>query len=153
MKSVASALPLVATLLPNRVESFAWNAYVHRSRWNTTSNLKKQLACRPSQLPNDNNLMHSLSSSDGSPDENEPEPSNAITDKIERLQQQLTYIEALEERNKAQIDSFIDEQDQWDSMEEDERQLLQSKTGIEERLEQLTSELINLLMGGKSMDG
>ena len=72
---------------------------------------------------------------------------------MERLQQQLTYIEALEERNKAQLDSFVDEQDQWDSMEEEERQLLQSKSNIEKRLEQMTSELVNMWMGGKSMEG
>jgi small-conductance mechanosensitive channel len=81
------------------------------------------------------------------------EPHSAITDEMERLQQQLTYIEALEERNKAQLDSFVDEQDQWDSMEEEERQLLRSKAGVEKRLEQMTSELVSMWMGGKSMEG
>ena len=37
---------------------------------------------------------------------------------VEMLQNELTWIDAIEKRNKAQIDSFIDEQDQWDSMEE-----------------------------------
>lgn len=72
---------------------------------------------------------------------------------MEQLQQQLTYIEALEERNKAQLESFVDAQDQWDSMEEEERQLLQSKADIERRLEQMTSELVSMWMGGKSMEG
>ena len=76
-----------------------------------------------------------------------------IAKEIEQLQQQLTYIEALEERNRAQLDSFVDEQDQWDSMEEDERQLLQSKQSTVDRLEQMTSELVSMWMGGKSMDG
>ena len=69
------------------------------------------------------------------------------------LQQQLTYIEALEERNRAQIDSFIDEQHQWESMDEDERQLLRSKDDIKDRMEQMTSELVSLWMGGKSVEG
>lgn len=65
----------------------------------------------------------------------------------------MTYIEALEERNRAQIDSFIDEQHQWESMEEDERQLLRSKDDIKDKMEQMTSELVSLWMGGKSMEG
>mmetsp|Transcript_6265 Transcript_6265/g.15080 ORF Transcript_6265/g.15080 Transcript_6265/m.15080 type:complete len:162 (+) Transcript_6265:107-592(+) len=81
------------------------------------------------------------------------DPSNAITEEMEQLQQQLTYIEALEERNKAQLESFVDAQDQWDSMEEEERQLLRSKADIERRLERMTSELVNMWMGGKSMEG
>ena len=81
------------------------------------------------------------------------DPSNAITEEMEQLQQQLTYIEALEERNKAQLESFVDAQDQWDSMEEEERRLLQSKADIERRLEQMTSELVSMWMGGKSMEG
>jgi hypothetical protein len=81
------------------------------------------------------------------------EPTNGISMEIERLQQQLNFIEAIEERNKAQIDSFVDEQDQWDSMEEYERQLLQSKVEVEKRLEQLTSELVSLWISGKSIEG
>ena len=85
--------------------------------------------------------------------ESTSEPSNAITEEMEQLQQQLTYIEVLEERNKAQLGSFVDAQDQWDSMEDEERQLLQSKADIERRLEQMTSELVSMWMGGKSMEG
>ena len=85
--------------------------------------------------------------------QNDEQPYNAITDEIEQLQQQLTYIQALEERNKAQLDSFIDEQDQWNSMESHERQLLETKGDIEKKLEQMTSELVTIWMGGKSMEG
>jgi preprotein translocase subunit SecF len=55
----------------------------------------------------------------------------------ESLENDMQYIEALEERNKAQIYSFIDEQDQWDSMEESERELLLRKDFILEQLEKL----------------
>ncbi len=56
---------------------------------------------------------------------------------VEQLQDKLVYIQALEERNKAQIDSFIDEEHQWESMEEYERELLSSKDDIEEQLSEL----------------
>ncbi len=111
-----------------------------------------------SMAANHDTSLHSSSTSDNdatadNTNESASEPRNAITEEMEQLQQQLTYIEALEERNKAQLDSFVDAQDQWDSMEEEERQLLQSKTDIERRLEQMTSELVNMWMGGKSMEG
>ena len=61
-------------------------------------------------------------------------------DSVESLQQKLTYIQALEERNKAQLDSFVDEEDQWESMEEWERELLSSKEDIEKQLDDLLSE-------------
>ena len=76
-----------------------------------------------------------------------------LESELEYLQQQLQYIEALEERNKALLESFVDEQDQWDSLEESERQLLSSKTAIESRIEELLSDLVNGWMGQKSMDG
>ena len=97
--------------------------------------------------------MHGSDVNDSAGSECNEDPSSAITQEIERLQQQLTYIEALEERNRAQIYSFIDEQHQWESMEEDERQLLQSKDDIKDRMEQMTSELVSLWMGGKSKEG
>lgn len=58
---------------------------------------------------------------------------------VSSLQEQLVYIEALEERNKAQLDSFVDEQDQWESMEDFERELLSSKEDIAKQLEELLS--------------
>jgi hypothetical protein len=76
-----------------------------------------------------------------------------IEQEIERLQNQLALIEALEARNEAQLESFIDHQDQWDSLEEEERQLLQSKDAILQRMEVLSEELIQMWMGQKSMDG
>ena len=56
---------------------------------------------------------------------------------IETLQNQLVYIEALEERNKAQLDSFIDEEDQWESMEDYEKELMSSKEDLEKQLNEL----------------
>lgn len=100
-----------------------------------------------------NEWMVRKSSSSDDTDNDGKELPDEITEEIEKLQQQLTYIEALEERNKAQLDSFVDEQDQWDSMEEDERQLLLRKVDIQTRLEQMTSELVSMWMGGKSMEG
>ncbi|KAL7484996.1 hypothetical protein ACHAW6_010586, partial [Cyclotella cf. meneghiniana] len=99
------------------------------------------------------NSLHAESSTDKSSEDDEPEEFKSIKDEIEFLRHQLTCIEALEELNKAQLDSFVNGQDQWDSMEEDERQLLRSKTDIEERLEHMTSELVTIWMGGKSMEG
>jgi hypothetical protein len=61
-----------------------------------------------------------------------------IGSKIECLQNQLQYIAALQERNKSQLESFIDEQDQWDSMENEEQQLLLSKPVAVKELSILT---------------
>ena len=80
-------------------------------------------------------------------------PSAAVEEELENLKNQLTLIEALEARNESQIDSFVDEEDQWNSMEEEDRTLLQSKDSILERMELLTEQLIQLWMGQKSMDG
>ena len=77
----------------------------------------------------------------------------AIQQELERLQNQLSIIEALEERNKAQLESFIDEEDQFNSMEEEERDLLKSKDSVIEQMELLTEQLIMLWMGQKSQDG
>ena len=59
---------------------------------------------------------------------------------VVQLQEKLVYIQALEERNKAQIDSFVDEEHQWESMEEYERELLSSKDDIEKQLDELLAE-------------
>jgi hypothetical protein len=66
-------------------------------------------------------------------------PENASSLSLEDLQAQLSYIEALEERNKAQLDSFVDEQDQWNSLEPFEQELLRSKESILEQMESLGS--------------
>ena len=72
---------------------------------------------------------------------------------IEDLQQKLHYIEALEERNKSQLQSFIDEEDQWNALEEDERELLLSKKDIEKKMEVLVEQMVMLWMGQKSQEG
>ncbi|KAL7447750.1 hypothetical protein ACHAWC_000076 [Mediolabrus comicus] len=76
-----------------------------------------------------------------------------IEEEIEFIQHKLTLIEALEERNKAQIESFIDEEDQWNSMDEYEKDLLGSKESITARMEQLTEELVLISMSQKSKNG
>jgi hypothetical protein len=85
--------------------------------------------------------------------EDEDEPKSVMEEELERLQQTLTSIEALEERNKAQLDSFVDEEDQWNSLEDDEQELLDSKERTAERLEKMTEELLQMWIGAKSMDG
>jgi len=59
---------------------------------------------------------------------------------IDAIQNQLTYIEALEARNKAQLGSFVDEEDQWESLEDFERELLLSKEDLTVRLEELLTQ-------------
>lgn len=76
-----------------------------------------------------------------------------IEEELEHLQNQLTFIEALEERNKAQLDSFVDEQDQWDSLEEEERILLSSKDSVIQKMEDLAEQLVMLFMGQKMRNG
>ena len=79
--------------------------------------------------------------------------SGGIEEELENLQQQLALIESLEQRNEAQLDSFVDEQDQWESLEPEEQDLLRSKDEIVERMDQITTELLQLWMGAKSQDG
>lgn len=96
-----------------------------------------------------------LWSSDGnksSEDEEESAPS-PLEQELEDLSQQLALIEALEARNEAQLDSFVDEEDQWNSLEPEEQVMLDSKATIEARMEVLAEEMVQLWMGQKSMDG
>jgi hypothetical protein len=92
-------------------------------------------------------LRSSISFQDGD------QPVDSVEEELNRLQNNLHAIEALEERNKAQIESFIDEADQWDSLEDYERELLQSKEAVVQRLNKMTEELLQMWMGAKSMDG
>jgi|EP00970_Alexandrium_tamarense_P006828 hypothetical protein len=92
-------------------------------------------------------LQNQSNSSEGT------EPKSAIEMEIEDLQQKLHYIEALEERNKSQLQSFIDEEDQWNALEEDERELLLSKKDIEKKMEVLVEQMVMLWMGQKSQEG
>lgn len=84
-------------------------------------------------------------------DKSEKQP--GIEEELERLQNQLSLIEALEERNKAQLDSFIDKEDQWNSLEEYEKELLNSKEKVVERMDLLAEQMIMLWMGQKSQEG
>lgn len=65
----------------------------------------------------------------------------------------LMALFSLQERNKAQLDSFVDEEHQWESIEEDERILLSSKEGIIQKMDDLAEELVMLFMGQKMKDG
>lgn len=85
--------------------------------------------------------------------EDGPSGSGGIEEEIERLQNQLTLIGAIEERNRAQLGSFVDEQDQWDSLDEEEREFLSSKDSIVTRMEQLSEELVLLFLGQKMKNG
>ena len=58
-----------------------------------------------------------------------------------------------QERNKAQLDSFVDEEDQWQSPEEDERDFLRSKDIIIQKMEVLAEQLVMLFMGQKMRNG
>ena len=83
----------------------------------------------------------------------EEEPKTVIEMELERLQEQLSLIEALEARNEAQLDSFVDKEDQWNSLENEERTLLESKDAVVQRLDILGEQLVQLWMGQKSMEG
>uniref|UniRef100_A0A7S1YNA9 Uncharacterized protein n=1 Tax=Ditylum brightwellii TaxID=49249 RepID=A0A7S1YNA9_9STRA len=107
-------------------------------------------------------LIHPASSSSNNADSNsddvndnsdQSEVKSSIEEELERLQQMLTSIEALEERNKAQLDSFVDEEDQWNSLEEFERELLGSKEETIQQMENISEELLQMWMGAKSMEG
>ncbi|CAJ1950457.1 unnamed protein product [Cylindrotheca closterium] len=78
---------------------------------------------------------------------------SGVEAELERLQEQLSLIEALEERNKAQLDSFVDEDDQWNSLEAYEKELLNCKDKLVERMDILAEQMVMLWMGQKSQDG
>jgi hypothetical protein len=54
-----------------------------------------------------------------------------------QLQNELHLIEAIEQRNVAQLGSFVDEKHQWESMSQEERDLLLRKDFVVKRLEEL----------------
>lgn len=81
------------------------------------------------------------------------QPTNSIEEELNRMQNTLSAIEALEERNTAQLDSFVDEEDQWDSLEEYERELLQSKEAVVQRMDTMAEELLQMWLGAKSIEG
>jgi hypothetical protein len=95
--------------------------------------------------------LSSLFSSESGDDE--VPKSSSIEIELESLQHNFSLIEALEARNEAQLDSFVDKEDQWNSLEEEERILLESKELLVQRMEILAEKLVQLWMGQKSMDG
>ena len=90
---------------------------------------------------------------ESSSDNSVNEPSHPLEAEMESLKNQLDLIEALEERNKAQLDSFVDELDQFNSLEPEERELLQSKEQLLKHMDILADELVQMWMGQKTMDG
>ena len=61
---------------------------------------------------------------------------NLLKEKQE-LEDELQLIWAIEQRNEAQLGSFVDEEAQWLSMTDEERQLLTRKPFVEECIEAL----------------
>lgn len=100
-------------------------------------------------------LLSSLHCVDQEQEEEEGGSNNKlpIALELEELQERLALIEALQARNEAQVESFVDEQDQWESLEPEERELLESKEEVESRMEILAEQLVQLWMGQKSMEG
>lgn len=94
-----------------------------------------------------------LHQTDGSDEGESSGQKSGIEDELETLQEQLSLIEALEERNKSQLESFVDEEDQWNSMDDYEKELLNSKEKVVERMDLLAEQMIMLWMGQKSQDG
>ena len=105
------------------------------TKW-TENNLNNSFS---SSTSTSTTLLSSSVENNGNDNENENE-SNKTEDNevlISSLQNTLCSIEALEERNTAQIQSFIDEKDQWESLELYEQELLSSKEEILKRLSEL----------------
>ena len=105
------------------------------TKW-TKNNLNNSFS---SSTSTSTTLLSSSVENNGNDNENENE-SNKTEDNeilISSLQNTLCSIEALEERNTAQIQSFIDEKDQWESLELYEQELLSSKEEILKRLSEL----------------
>ena len=105
------------------------------TKW-TKNNLNNSFS---SSTSTSTTLLSSSVENNGNDNENENE-SNKTEDNeilISSLQNTLCSIEALEERNTAQMQSFIDEKDQWESLELYEQELLSSKEEILKRLSEL----------------
>lgn len=86
-------------------------------------------------------------------EDDDDDPKSPLEMELAQLQEHFTLIEALEARNEAQLESFIGQQDQWDSLVPEERQLLESKPQVQARMEILAEQLVQLWMGQKSMEG
>ena len=66
------------------------------------------------------------------------------------LEDELQLIWAIEQRNEARIGSFVDEEAQWESMSDEERQVLSRKPFVEECIDALNEALA---AHGLSVDG
>jgi hypothetical protein len=64
-------------------------------------------------------------------------PDDVIWNDVESLQNELALSEAIEQRNAAQLDSFVDADHQWQAMDEADRWLLRRKGLVEKRIDAL----------------
>ena len=104
------------------------------TKW-TENNLNNSFSSSTSSTST--TLLSSSVENNGNENENESNKTEDNEILISSLQNTLCSIEALEERNTAQIQSFIDEKDQWESLELYEQELLSSKEEILKRLSEL----------------
>ena len=74
------------------------------------------------------------------------EPEEAQLKKEEEdLQNELHYIQALVQRNKAQLGSFIDEKHQWEKQSEEDRYFLTRKPFVTKRLAEVRLKLTSFV--------
>ena len=103
------------------------------TKW-TKNNLNNSFSSSTSTSTSTTLLSSSVENNRNENESNKTEDNEIL---ISSLQNTLCSIEALEERNTAQIQSFIDEKDQWESLELYEQELLSSKEEILKRLSEL----------------
>ena len=74
-------------------------------------------------------------------DSMDPSSTNAKYDDLMKeynaLQNELQYIYALEQRNEAQLGSFVSVEAQWMAQDEDDRVMLRKKKSVELRMEEI----------------
>eukprot|EP00614_Pseudopedinella_elastica_P024160 CAMPEP_0172623736 /NCGR_PEP_ID=MMETSP1068-20121228/131135_1 /TAXON_ID=35684 /ORGANISM="Pseudopedinella elastica, Strain CCMP716" /LENGTH=252 /DNA_ID=CAMNT_0013432407 /DNA_START=86 /DNA_END=841 /DNA_ORIENTATION=+ len=80
------------------------------------------------------------------------EPIEDLENRLEELFGEMALIEAIEERNKAQIDSFVDAKAQWDSMDDADRYLLGRKTGVDASINNIMADLKRRRSGTQQLD-
>ena len=149
-------LQLLLLLLLNNNTALAWTTHEvigrkqqpnstrrRRRRWNHVSSSSSSLLGSFNNRPDDD---------DGRNDDPDVPPAH-MQQELQDLQYQLSLIQALEERNRAQLDSFVDAAQQWESLSPDEKALLTSKAALEQRCDTIMMELVNSWVGRKSVDG
>jgi hypothetical protein len=107
-----------------------------KNNWNNSFSSTTALSSSSSSSSVENNINDDNNESNGSKDDDNEDFDEMSL--ISSLQNTICSIEALEERNTAQIESFIDEKDQWESLELYEQELLSSKEEILKQLSELT---------------